>query len=328
VSATALLRLSALGDILLTEPVARVLKEREPGRPVVYVTKERFAAIPRGWPPVDEVLALPEPVRGHDLRQLAARLRDLEVDRRIDLHNTWRSHRIWPRCEARLPKHRRQKWLLVHGRALPAAWRGDPGPVWRRYLRLIGVQDPGPELRPRLVVAGETLRHGAGRRLALVPGAGFATKAWPETRWAELLTLVLARTDWPVVLLGGPAEQDLGRCLAGLDPHRVENLCGALDLEDTARAVAAARCLVTGDTGLLHMADAAGVPGVALFGSTTRELGFYPVGDSLRVLERELPCRPCSHVGRSRCPLGHLDCLAGIGAPEVLAALLEREGAC
>jgi heptosyltransferase-2 len=76
------------------------------------------------------------------------------------------------------------------------------------------------------------------------------------------------------------------------------------------------------------MADAAGVPGVALFGSTVRELGFFPIGGTLRVLERPLDCRPCSHVGRRACPLGHLDCLRSLEADLVLRTCLAAEAAC
>lgn len=320
-----LLRLSALGDILLSEPVPRWLKEEEPHRPVIYVTRQRFASVPRGWPAVDRVIALPDAISGEDLRRLRHDLRLLGPHRRVDLHNTLRSRRIWPFAEARLPKHRLQKALLVHGKLLPSAWHPEPGPVWQRYLALVGRAAAPVSLRPRLVVQGETLHHGAALHDVLVPGAGFATKAWPEARWLEFLPLLLAQGNTPVLILGGAAEQVLGRRLAGLDPTRVRSLCGETSLEESARLVAQARRVVTGDTGLLHMADAADVPGVALFGSTTRELGFFPVGGALTVLERQLSCRPCSHVGRPRCPLGHLDCLAGIGARQVLDALLAAE---
>ncbi len=322
-----LLRLSALGDILLSEPVPRWLKEEDPSCQVVYVTRQRFAQVVRGWPAVDRVLALPDRISTEDLRTLRRDLKLLGPHSRVDLHNTLRSHRIWPRAHARLPKHRLQKWLLVHGKALPASWRKDSMPVWRRYLELAGCLNPSEHLHPRLVVQGEVLRHGAARHDVLVPGAGFATKAWPEARWLDFLPLLLERGGPPILILGGAGEQVLGRRLAAMDPARVRSLCGETSLEESARLVAQARSVVCGDTGLLHMADAAGVPGVALFGSTTRELGFYPLGQRLRVLERELPCRPCSHVGRVRCPLGHQDCLAGISARQVLEALelsLER----
>lgn len=332
-SATVLLRLSALGDILLSEPVPRVLKEREPERRIVYVTRERFTAIPRGWPAVDQVLALPDVIRGTDLAALRRQLKALGPLRRIDLHNTLRSRRLWPCGAARLPKHRLQKWALVHGKCLPASWRhaalaGGPGPVWRRYLSLVGLPEAPLEWRPRLVVQGQVLLYGECRHDLLVPGAGFATKAWPVERWLELLPLLLQQSATPVLVLGGERERPLGERLAALAPARVDNLCGRTNLDETARLVAAARRIVTGDTGLLHMADAAGVPGVALYGSTTRELGFYPIDGGLQVLEHELPCRPCSHVGRARCPLGHFACLAGIGAAEVLERLLASEAAC
>jgi len=319
VSATALLRLSALGDILLTEPVARLLKEREPGRRIVYITKERFAEVPRGWPAVDEVLALADPIDSAALAGLRRRLDELGVDRRLDLHNTWRSHRLWPRADGRLAKHRWQKWRLVHGKLLPGR-PAYPGPVWRRCLAAAGLGAVSDDERPRLLVEGRRLEWGARRHLALVPGAGFATKSWPEEHWALLLDALVEDWSEAVLLLGGAAEAGLGERLAARHPGRVENLCGRLGLAESARRVADARLVVCGDTGLLHMADAAGIPGVALFGSTVRDLGFPPLGGTLSVLECPLPCRPCSHTGRARCPLGHLDCLRGISPEDVRAA--------
>ncbi len=225
----------------------------------------------------------------------------------------------------RLPKHRLQKLGLVR---LPRALHGflpQPPPVWRRLQRLAEFQD-GEHSRPRLVIQGEELRwRDPGPQAAeiLVPGAGHWTKRWPAEHWITFLKALLEASPRPVEILGGPQEGDLAEELRRAAPDRVRTLCGELSLEESARRLVAGRRLLVGDTGLLHMADAAGVPGIALFGSTTRELGFFPAGPSLRVLERPEACRPCSHIGRDNCPEGHFRCMRDLSPQDVLAAYLD-----
>jgi heptosyltransferase-2 len=60
----------------------------------------------------------------------------------------------------------------------------------------------------------------------------------------------------------------------------------------------------------MHAACAAGVPVLAFFGSTVKEFGFFPYKNKSKVLENEgLQCRPCTHIGRENCPLGHFKCM-------------------
>jgi len=77
---------------------------------------------------------------------------------------------------------------------------------------------------------------------------------------------------------------------------------------------------VTNDSGPMHLAAAAGVPVVAIFGATSRELGFFPYGNGHRVVEAELACRPCGLHGGRDCPEGHFLCMKLVTVPQVLDA--------
>lgn len=317
-----LVRFSALGDILLTEPVARLQKRADPGIRIVYLTKAQFASVPEGWPDIDQVIPLGP---GESISSLRDRMKAAGVEQLVDLHANLRSRLLAP-LSNRLPKHRLDKMLLVHARRL-GHLLPDPGPVWQRYLRLLDLPCDDPEFcRPRLVVGGRRLGHGAACHISLVPGAGRATKTWPAEHWVEFLRLLLDRRSDSVVILGGAKERDLGLRLQRMNPARVSHHCGTASLAESARLVADSAAIVCGDTGLMHMADAAGVPGVMLAGSSHRRLGFYPSGASLRVLERDLPCRPCSHVGREVCPLKHFACMLELEPTQVFAHLEEVLG--
>ena len=79
--------------------------------------------------------------------------------------------------------------------------------------------------------------------------------------------------------------------------------------------------VVSGDTGVMHMATGVGTPVVALFGPTVSQFGFLPYRARSLVLERTLDCRPCSATGTASCPLGHHRCLADITPADVVAAV-------
>jgi heptosyltransferase-2 len=120
------------------------------------------------------------------------------------------------------------------------------------------------------------------------------------------------RDGLAVVIVGGPDDAALGAALADAGGSRVANAAGVFGLQATAALLQRSRALVSGDTGVMHMATGVGTPVVALFGPTVEAFGFFPYAGQTRVLELPLPCRPCSSQGGPRCPLGHHRCLVDI----------------
>jgi ADP-heptose:LPS heptosyltransferase len=134
-------------------------------------------------------------------------------------------------------------------------------------------------------------------------------KRWPEERFVRLAA-ALSREGFRVLRFLEPRaipEEGGGWVRAPLRP-----LKGLLS-----------RCaaLVTNDSGIMHVGVGLGVPVVAVFGSTSVELGFGPLGPRDRVVERDLACRPCGVHGARFCWQGHATCLRGVGVAEVRAAL-------
>ena len=78
-----------------------------------------------------------------------------------------------------------------------------------------------------------------------------------------------------------------------------------------------ANVVITNDTGMLHMAQAMKAPVVAVFGPTTKELGFFPLPAKSRVAEMNLACRPCTQKGLDACPKGHFKCMKDINPQQV-----------
>jgi heptosyltransferase-2 len=96
---------------------------------------------------------------------------------------------------------------------------------------------------------------------------------------------------------------------------------GRFGLQMTGAVLRRAKALVSGDTGVMHMATGVGTPVVALFGPTVEAFGFFPYTRRAEVLQLDLGCRPCSSKGGPVCPLGHHHCLVRIAPDEVYAAV-------
>jgi lipopolysaccharide heptosyltransferase II len=330
-----LVRFSSIGDILLTTPLIRALRARHPGARIDALTKAAFAPLLTDNPHLTSVLAL---APGESLPALAARLRGAKYTHRLDLHGSLRSgllRLLLPGRWHSYSKHKVARALLVRRRRKHYP-PGTP-PVPERYFEAATGLDVRPDGRPpefflapaALAEADAFLAaHGleATRGLvALAPGAAHATKRWPLAHW-KALAAGLRRQGRPVVLVGGPEDAKAATEVAASAPGAVV-AAGRFGLQGTGAILTRAGALVSGDTGVMHIATGVGTPVVALFGPTVEAFGFFPYRGRARVLQRDLPCRPCSTMGGPVCPLGHHDCLRGILPAAVQDALagLERE---
>jgi heptosyltransferase-2 len=163
----------------------------------------------------------------------------------------------------------------------------------------------------------------AEKVVGICPSARHATKRWPKERYAELAVSLAREADAKILLFGGPDDRELCGEIAGVvrtqaGADRVADLSGSLSLLGTAAAMEFCDVIITNDSGLMHIAAAKQRNLIALFGSTVREFGFFPVNDNSLVLERMgLSCRPCSHIGRPSCPKGHFRCMLDTSVADV-----------
>ena len=321
-----------LGDSLLTLPLLRRLKEILPDAVVTVLTLAKTADIFRGTPWVDEVLL--DDKRGihgglTGPWKIAAELKTRAFDLAVIPHRSFRSALI-----ARLAGIARRigfdssagsflltdtvpfSWLMHDlernlSLTLPLGACAAPAAGESRYV-------VPPQIREKLskILADAGIRQDAV--LAGVhPGSAWATKRWLPERFSELCVRLKAAGLTPIIV-GGPDDGDLGA--------RISRDCGALDLVgrtdlgELKALMGRLSVFVTNDSGPMHLAAAAGVPVVAIFGATTRELGFFPYGPGHRVVETDLACRPCGLHGARACPEGHFLCMRLLTVDQVYAA--------
>ena len=324
-------RFSSIGDILLTTPLLRAIRRSHPGARITVLIKRDYVALLSHNPHVDLVLGL-SPSRS--LLSLASELRGDRYTHLLDLHDNLRSRALRLLVPGRwrtYPKHRLARAWLIHAKR--NRYR-DRRPVAERYFsaaRDLGVQPDGcppdfylgPEAGDQV---SDWLRamglEEEANIVALAPGAAHATKRWPIEHWRALVARNL-ESGAAVVIVGGPSDADLGATLAEQGGGRVVSAAGIFGLQATAALIQRARVLVSGDTGVMHMASAVRTPVVGLFGPTVEAFGFFPYTPRASVVELPLPCRPCTAQGSSRCPLGHHRCMIDI-QPSVVYEALRR----
>ncbi len=331
------IRFSSLGDVVLTLPVLRSLKEAYPAVENVFLTKALYRPLLEGQPGIDRVVAMEE--AGSGLAALRAHCRGLgHFDLALDLHRSLRSRACLRALDADHRSSYRKEALLR--RLWAAGWmRGrmeDAQPhVTDRYLeplRRFGIPPAHPvpaltvpaatsaAVRELLAAAGV---HSPERIAVVVPGAHWPNKRWPPASFAAVAAGLRDGGGLEPVLAGGAADQQTAELVRALIPGGAPQLAGRTGLPELAALLQMARVVIANDSGPAHLAAAVGTPVVALFGPTHEAFGFAPRGARVRVISRALACRPCTVHGGLRCPRRHRACLDDIASAEVLAAALE-----
>ncbi|MDO9403798.1 MAG: lipopolysaccharide heptosyltransferase II [Polaromonas sp.] len=317
----------------MTEPLLRRLHAR--GEQLTVGALPWVAPVYRAMPQVHAVIEFPFAHGG--LQWKARRALAKQIEGRFDsayvLPNSLKSallpllagipQRIGYLGEARIG-------LLTHRLKNPA--KGQRPPMVAFYSALSGETDleadrpvltmPDTEVTKALAELG--LRRGG--YVVFAPGAEYGpAKRWPAAHFSALAQSL----DVPVVLLGSGKEAALCEEIAGpvntVRPGQCINFAGKTTLLQALCAIAAARQVVSNDSGLMHVAAAFGVPQVAIFGSSS-PLHTPPLSERAAVLwlkddpgyQPPLDCAPCF---ARECPLGHTRCLNDISAARVLAAL-------
>ena len=317
-------RFSSIGDILLTTPLVRALKRRHPDAELFFVTKQAMAPLIADNPHLAGVVTL---APGEPVGELAQRVRALAPTHGLDLHGSLRSAALRLRVRGvRWSGYSKRKLARTTLITTKIDLYGKHVPVAERYFEAARSLDVRPDGGPVDFFVSQKAKETVVRWLemrgvtqpfaALAPGAAHATKRWPLAHWQELAAR-LAAAGYTLVAVGGPED----RALAAELGTGVVNAAGEFSLQETGACLARAKVLVSGDTGVMHMATGVGTPVVALFGPTVEAFGFFPYSPRAVVLARDMNCRPCSAMGTERCPLGHHRCMRDILPDEVAAAL-------
>lgn len=310
------IRFSSIGDIVLTSPVIRCLKEQIKDLELHYLTKKSFEQVLSANPYIDKLHFL-----GDSLQNCVSDLKKEKFDHIIDLHHNLRTLIIKKSLGVpakSFDKLNWQKWLLVNFKknSLPNIHIVD------RYLETVeflGIKNDNKGLNYFLsgeYKIEELLPSTHHKYIALVIGAQHGTKRMPTERIIELAQGI----KQAIVLLGGPEDAERGEMITKNVGNHVLNACGRFKLDQSAFLVKMSEKVISHDTGLMHIAAAFKKPILSIWGNTVPEFGMYPyqVDQSFIFEVKNLKCRPCSKIGHKSCPKGHFKCMNDIELKEII----------
>lgn len=352
-----IIRFSSIGDIVLTTPVVRCIKQQIPGIQVHYLTKQQFRPVIEGNPYIDKIICIE---KDKDVGGVMKELRAEKYDYIVDLHKNLRSWRVilfLLKPFGTFTKLNIRKWMICK---LKINILPDVHIVDRYFhaVKRLGVKNDGLGLDYFIPTGTDpweklpALPHTG--YLTLVIGGKHATKQLPKERLLELCNLI----SKSIVILGGPEDREAGEYLAGgsrqsagssrqeavssrqeagsgrqfvdkvgaqtgSEKSIIINTCGQLTLNESAALVRDADRVITHDTGLMHIAAAFQKDIISIWGNTIPEFGMYPYfpkdhSGTSRIIEvKGLSCRPCSKIGYQQCPKGHFKCMLDIDFAEI-----------
>lgn len=301
------IRFSSLGDIILTEPIVRALRDNYGEAEILFLTKARYAELPAMFAAVDETHTLDE---DGNLSALTKRLKELDVDLIVDLHNNPRS--AYVRSKLGIPAVRSQKeWFK---RVLTVRWKRlgvQPKHQIERCAEAVKKLGITVEVAPPRIVVPHTAREWWAEQkpnnqqlsdyYVLAAGASYETKRAPDELLEGIHRELHSVFGYPVVFVGGAAEQKFLESLARKLNPPPAGVFANLSFSNVAAILQDSRFVISNDSGLAHLAAAVEAPVVALFGPTHPILGFRPLGTRSHAYTVNEYCSPCSLHGNRPC---------------------------
>jgi ADP-heptose:LPS heptosyltransferase len=319
-----IVRFSSIGDIVLTTPVIRCLKQQLDQVEIHYLTKQKFRTILSENPYIDQLHTIEK-----STNEITSKLKSLDFDYIIDLHNNIRTRSLSWKLGVktyRFPKLNIKKWLYVRFKInlLPNIHIVD------RYFDAVKSLSIKNDFLPcdfyikekDQVNINQNFKINAYSYVAFAVGAQFATKRLPNHKIRE----ICKKISLPIILLGGPEDAQNGKEIQ-LGLSHVTNACGTFTLSQSASIVEQAKTVITHDTGLMHIASAFEKHIVSIWGNTTPAIGMYPYMPrkkdfSLHEVDN-LSCRPCSKIGFKACPQKHFKCMENQDVEAIVKSVMD-----
>lgn len=308
-----IIRFSSIGDIVLTSPVIRGIKQQVEGAEIHFVCKKEYADLLLFNPHISKVHVMDE-----HMSDLIQELQEENFDYVIDLNQNFRSNRIRRRLKAEAFVFNKLNWekmLLIWLKVN----RMPQKHIVDRYMetvKIFDVQSDGGGLDYFLPKESEfkieelPLQFQKGY-VAFVIGGTYFTKKMP----AEKVSQICQHINHPVILLGGKDAFEEGEKVLSQSKGNVLNYAGKITLNQSVSLVRDSRLVLSNDTGLMHIAAAFKKKILSFWGNTIPEFGMYPYlpHDASEIVEiKGLKCRPCSKLGHQKCPKKHFDCMEEI----------------
>ncbi len=317
-----IIRFSSIGDIVLTTPVLRCLKQQINSVEIHFLTKKQFVPLLQSNPNIDKIHFIKK-----RLREVIPQLKSENFDYIIDLHKNIRSISVILRLKSHFSTFKKlnfKKWLLTNFKInlLPKIHIVD------RYMKAIehfNIKNDYKGL-DYFISKDEEInidclpQYYQKGYVGFVIGAKHITKQLPKNK----IISVCKKINKPIVLLGDEKDRENGEVIKKMVGDKIFNACGLYNINQSASLIKQAEKIITTDTGLMHISAALKKDMLSIWGNTVPEFGMYPYfskdaqNKSKIVENKNLSCRPCSKLGFKKCPKKHFKCMNMIDEQEIL----------
>jgi heptosyltransferase-2 len=302
-----IIRFSSFGDIVLTFPLIKILKSKLPRCKIHFLTSEKYAQLAGMNPYIDKIISYSPAEPLGPLREKV--VHEEEYDIILDLHKNFRSLYLTLFSGIETRRYKKQSWkkfLLVEFKINKFE---EVIPVYKKYLLTVeDILSPADYSFSLTPLKAQLTRTISERYIVIAPSSRHFNKTYPKEKF---LNVIHGIKGYKVALTGDGSKRDTEICTyLESNSSNVINLCGKLSFEELTEVLYNAEYVICNDSGVLHLAEAAGKKVYAIFGATVKEFGFFPRSTHSEVFEnKELPCRPCTHVGLPGCPKYHFKCM-------------------
>ena len=317
-----IIRLSSLGDVVLTQSIAASLRKQYPQAEIHFITKKAFVPIIEAFDCIDQIHIWEEYKSFLKLKKLGKN----NFDFVIDLHNKFNTFLIKKIVNGKKTVtynklHFLRKKIVEH-----KTEKSISSTVDLYYSALEKANIKSEISKPKLFPKQELPKSTADQinkkqhNIAIFPGALHKTKQYPIKQMSELINDL--GMEFNIFLLGSVDEKELISNLQKLLNRTTIDLCGELSIPQLISFLDAVDVVISNDSGPMHIAAALQKPQIALFGATHPKLGFAPLNEKAIIMKTDLNCQPCSLHGGEECPNNHFNCMQEISWQSIKTQLL------
>ncbi len=319
-----------IGDTILASQFARAVKEQYPNSNIHFFLRKGNESVIQGLPTIEKTWVWDKAGgKTKNLFKLIMELRQIRFDMVFNLHRHFNSGLIAALMKSPFKAGFKQNPLsLFYTRKInhqipdPRGWHEV-----QRNLELIPdykIVDNQKIYKPELPLqqknTDKVAPYVSDNYFVVAPASVWFTKAWSEQKYRELTSELVKLGK--VYFIGAAGDKDLCDRIRQSFPN-TENLCGGLNLLDSAALMKHARRVFVNDSAPLHLASCVNAKTTAIFCSTIPGFGYTPLSDDSVVIDvgNALNCRPCGLHGHNACPLGHFNCAEDIEIKKVIATI-------
>jgi heptosyltransferase-2 len=317
-----------LGDVILATSLVEKIYDHFPDSKIDFLLRKGYESLFDGHPKINEVIVFDKKKQKFfNLYRLIVNLRKKKYDLAVNVQRFSTTGLITVLSKSTIRVgFDKNPFSYFFDNKIKHAFDGSHE-IERNHKLIEWFTDDRP-LKPRLYPAKANFenvkQYSSKPYICVAPASVWYTKQFPEERWLEFIGKI--HRGSPVYLLGSFTDYDLCERIRNKLEKNVINLCGKINLLDSAALMKNATRNLVNDSAPMHIASSMNAPVAVFYCSTLPSFGYGPLSDDARVIQVDetLECRPCGKHGLKSCPQGHFDCAGKIDLQKIIEDVNKR----